>query len=161
MAAPPASPSNPHRDGRASQLWSFAVVALVGLSIGFILRDLRFQPAVTPASWWLYFAAQVLNKAPISYRYTQRGPHAAIDLATFGLGLLGVGWVAASAPPPGTALAWILASTVSAGFAVGTAVQMRESPGAPPLGRRVYCALLAYLLPGLPMCFAWLAARGA
>jgi hypothetical protein len=40
-------------------------------------------------------------------------------------------------------------------------VQVRESPGSPPLARRVYCALLAYLLPGLPMSFAWLVARGA
>jgi hypothetical protein len=161
MAAAPASSRNPLREGRAADLWSLAIVALVGLSLGSILRDLRFQPTVTPASWWLYFAAQVLNKAPISYRYTRRGPHAAIDLTTFGLGLLGVAWTATGAPPPSTAVGWLLASTVSAGFALGVAVQVRESPGSPPLARRVYCALVAYLLPGLPMCFAWLAVLDA
>jgi hypothetical protein len=119
-----------------------------------VVHDLR-GPERVPWVWWTYLAVQILNKAPIAYRYRARGWLAAVDFAGFALGCGGVGCVASSTDVGGTVGLALFAATFVHQIA-GVAWQLRPHPGAPSFGRRFYCALVAYWIPALPMSLAWL-----
>jgi hypothetical protein len=154
------TPAATLRDGRAAELWSLALIAGLSLALALIVIDLRTRPDRTPWIWWTYLVVQLLNKAPLSYRYPLRGAHAALDLGGFLLSLAGVACLAAGirvAPQLAVALfGATLAYHVGAG-----AWQLRARPGAPSVALRVYCTIVAYWVPASPTVIAWLLLAGA
>jgi hypothetical protein len=114
---------------------------------------------------WLAFAVvQVANKVPLAYRYSAGPVLAGLDLVGFSLGLaaaIALGTV--SAVPEGLVrtlwfvlvAAWLVAS-----------LWHQLNPGSPQNlgvgpGRRLYCAVVATFVPGLPFALAVLAAPAA
>ena len=149
------TPSATIRDGRAAELGSLALIAVMSLVLALIVIDLRTQPVRTPWIWWAYLIVQLVNKTPILYRYPMRGAHAALDLGGFALSLTGIVCVAAGvqvAPALGLALfGATLAYHVAAGI-----WQLRARPGAPSVAVRIYCTIVAYWVPASPTWIAWL-----
>jgi hypothetical protein len=154
MSASP-TPSAKLRDGRAAELWSLALIAILSLILALLVVDLRTQPVPTPWIWWAYLVVQLLNKAPLSYRYPLRGAQVALDLGGFALSLAGVASVAAGVQvAPALCLA-LLAATLTYHVGVGIWL-LRAQLGAPSVAVRIYCTIVAYWVPASPTLIAWL-----
>jgi hypothetical protein len=142
------------REGRGYELWALALVFALSLALLLVVHDLR-GPARTPWVWWTYLVVQILNKAPIAYRYALRGPLVAVDLAGFSLGCAGVACLASGVELDAGLHRALFAATL-AYQTFGVAWELRAHPDAPPFDRRLYCAIVAYWIPALPMALAWL-----
>lgn len=167
MAAPQPAPGS-LRETAFARIWLNLVLwSLLGVlpfvyhnlatALGLYLRDelVLFRPATS--AWLAFSVVQAASKAPIAYLYPLRWPLAAFELLGFGAGLagavaLGIG---IRAPDDPVRLVWV--ALIATWIVVGTVYQL--SPNTPTgretsLGRRVYCALMAFMLPSLPYLFA-------
>lgn len=161
--ASPAAPAG-LRPGRFYEFWFLGVLATLAISLGSITADFgtmvrlgRFPelPHVTSWAWWLYLTGQLANKAPVAYQYPYRGIRAFLEVAGFATGLLGVALLALGFSS-GHETRLVLGSVTAAWLLTGVLVQLTQGRAEASIHRRVYCALVAFLIPSLPLLLAWL-----
>ena len=94
MASLPADGSSDVRAGALPRVWQVVILLSLYLALHWTAQDLyalRACPGLQPRLGWpLYFVAQLLNKLPVSYRYSPRGLVAAADLLGFLAGMTSV-----------------------------------------------------------------------
>jgi hypothetical protein len=163
------------RETTVARIWAPVVTLLLLALLPFVYANIwaatfdeargelaSFQPG---RGVWLAFAVlQVANKVPVAYRHTAGPAVAAFDLLGLCAGLAAVVAVGTGlAVPTGPVRSgWLL---IVAGWLIASVWHQLNPHGPHNRGvarwRRLYCAVVATLIPGLPFVLAVLLAPAA
>ena len=137
----------------------FEWVVLSGMSVALCLvwldlahwlqsRQAGIDFASSRVAWGVYLAFQLANRLPVSFRYSPSGIWAAVDVVGFSAAFVAAllfGFDVQLHSP----LRLVLAPLVVLWIATGIVYSIRLQQGSRE--HRVYCAIVAFALPVLPM----------